>query len=252
MQAQAQPRKAAEESRISDAIYSRHREIERSSKSYMRSLVPQDRPLTVLDVGCGTGLNAEIIRGKGHTVVGVDVSPVAIAQFVANGFEGHVCDVTDGLPFPDGRFDLVYASEVIEHVNDTAAFLGELARVIKPGGRLLLSTPNSAFWVFRLAGLLGWTLSEVQHSGHVRFFSKRSLVKAIGNAGFVDVQAGARHIYMALPDSIGRLLAPLLTRIGAEREYRLKTDTYVWHFNRFARRASPLWADTFIVTAGRP
>lgn len=240
------------EQRFSDALYSRHGEIERSSKRYMRSLVPRDRPLAVLDVGCGTGLNARELANMGHRVTGIDLSPVAIEKFKALGFEGQVCDVCEGLPFGEGSFDLVYASEVIEHVSDTESFLAQLSRVLKPGGLLMLSTPNSAFWPFRFAALFGWTVSEMQHPGHVRFFSKRSLTRAVEQAGFVDIQTSGRHMYAVVPDKIGRALAPLLRASGFEREYRLKTDSYFWHLNRLARRASSFWADTFIVVAHKP
>lgn len=240
---------SSHEQRFSDALYSQHGEIERSSKRYMREMVPCNRPLSILDVGCGTGLNASVLREMGHTVVGVDLSPVAIEKFTALGFEGHVCDIVEGLPFDDDRFDLVYASEVIEHVNDTASFLAELTRVLSPGGRLVLSTPNSAFWPFRLVGLLGWTVSEIQHPGHVRFFSKRSLTRAMTEAGLVNVRVSARHMYVLLPDGLARPLGPVFQRIGFEREYRLKTGSHLWHLNRLARNASPFWADTFIVMA---
>ena len=93
----------------------------------MRSLVPSDRPLRILDVGCGTGLNAAQLTGRGHDVFGIDVSPVAIEKLRAQGLSGSVVDIeTELLPLPENAFDLVYASEVIEHCVDTARFLRNL------------------------------------------------------------------------------------------------------------------------------
>ena len=57
--------------------------------------------------------------------------------------------------------------------SDTDIFLDEINRVLKRGS-LLLSTPNSTFWAYRVFSLLGKTLTEVQHPGHVRFFLKKS------------------------------------------------------------------------------
>ena len=78
--------RSAQELRISEAKYSAQREIERTSKAFMRRLVPEGRPLEILDVGCGTGVNAEALRAQGHQVFGVDLSPTALASFRKFGF----------------------------------------------------------------------------------------------------------------------------------------------------------------------
>ena len=146
------------EERISNAHYQRESEYERSSKRYMRSMVKLAAPARILDVGCGTGLNAKFLTEMGHTIVGVDLSPVAIERFHAKGFTGFIADISQGpLPVAESSFDVVYASEVIEHCVDTRAFLNEIHRVLKPDGMMFLSTPNSAFWPYRILGLLGRT-----------------------------------------------------------------------------------------------
>jgi 2-polyprenyl-3-methyl-5-hydroxy-6-metoxy-1,4-benzoquinol methylase len=246
--------KPALEERISDAHYAANSEYERTSKVFTRRLVSSDRPLRILDVGCGTGLNARHLAAMGHTVVGTDVSSVAIDRFKQNGFDGYVCDMEKGagLPLPDASFDLVFASEVIEHISDTATFLTELHRLVRPGGLLILSTPNSAFWPYRLLGLAGRTPSEVQHPGHVRFFSRRSLARAIEAAGFAVESVSARHIYCVLGAALGDPLAPVLKRLGFAIEPRFATGSHFWQLGRFAKRASPFWADTLIVVARKP
>ena len=244
--------KSAFELQISEAKYRSQREIERSSKAYMRELVPASGALEVLDVGCGTGVNAEEIRARGHRVVGMDLSPTAVGAFHGGGFRGVVADASVGLPFASDRFDLVFASEIIEHLVDGAAFLGELLRVLKPGGTLLLSTPNSAFWVYRVYAVAGRTLSDVQHPGHVRFFAMRSLKALVEEAGFADARFAARHIYLILFGGLTERLAPVLSSLGLRRELRFKTGSHFWHLSRFSRSASPIWADTFIVQARKP
>jgi 2-polyprenyl-3-methyl-5-hydroxy-6-metoxy-1,4-benzoquinol methylase len=244
--------KAALEARLSDTHYSAESEFERSSKKMMRAMVPASPVLRILDIGCGTGLNASFLKAAGHTVVGVDLSPVAIDRFREKDFEGFVCDVeTQGIPSPDASFDLVYASEVIEHCADTAAFLNEVFRVLKPGGKAVVSTPNSAFWAFRILGILGRTASEYQHPGHVRFFSKRSLRRCVEAAGFEVTTTSARHMYLLL-GGFADLLSPLLSALGFERENRFATGGHFWQLSRFAPKASGLWADTLFFVATKP
>jgi 2-polyprenyl-3-methyl-5-hydroxy-6-metoxy-1,4-benzoquinol methylase len=243
---------AALEKRISDAHYRGGAEYERSSKRFMRSLVPSERPLRILDVGCGTGLNAAQLTRCGHDVFGIDVSPVAIEKLRAQGINGAAVDIeAESLPLPENTFDLVYASEVIEHCVDTGKFLRNVRAVLKRDGTLLLSTPNSAFWAYRLLGLLGQTASEYQHPGHVRFFSKRSLAATIEDCGFSITAIGARHMYFVLARRIGDPLAPLLEAIGFQKEPRFATGSHFWQLSAFARRASSFWSDTLIVMAHR-
>jgi 2-polyprenyl-3-methyl-5-hydroxy-6-metoxy-1,4-benzoquinol methylase len=242
--------KAALEARISDARYGTETEIQRSSKEMLRAMVPAESPLRILDVGCGTGLNAALMRAAGHSVIGVDLSPVAIGRFREKGLEGFVCDLeAASLPPEVAPFDLVYASEVIEHCADTDAFLKEIHRVLKPGGQLVLSTPNSAFWPYRILGILGRTPSEYQHSRHVRFFSKRSLRAAIESAGFEIVAISGRHMYALVGSRMGDPVASLLRLFHFQKEGRFVTGGHFWQLSRFAKRASGIGADTFLVKA---
>lgn len=240
------------ESRISDAHYTTGSEYERSSKRMLRGLVADSPALHILDVGCGTGLNASFLAKSGHSIVGVDVSEVAVERFCSAGFDGIVCDVaSEKLPFPDDSFDLVYASEVIEHCVDTPSFLSQLFRVVKPGGMLMLSTPNSAFWPYRILGVLGQTSSEYQHPGHVRFFSLRSLSRAIESAGFTIADVSARHMYLLLGSGFDAF-EPALRLLRFEKERRFATGGHFWQLSRFAARANGFWADTLFVTAAKP
>ena len=106
------------------------------------------KPLTgkrALDVGCGAGLLAEPLARLSAEVTGVDAAEenVAVARTHAAG-SGLAIDYRAGelAALGLGRFDLVTAMEVLEHVADKPAFLAELARHLAPGGLLVLSTPN--------------------------------------------------------------------------------------------------------------
>jgi SAM-dependent methyltransferase len=96
----------------------------------------------VLDIACGTGYGARLLAERsGRRVVGADVDLPALGSAQAAG----PVAAADGacLPFVSGAFDAVVTMETIEHLEPRAAFVGELARVLVPGGLLVLSTPNA-------------------------------------------------------------------------------------------------------------
>ena len=98
------------------------------------------RPRRVLDVGCGTGDVTQRLRDECNAeVVGVDLSPRMVQLTRARGIVAHVANI-EALPFADADFDAVVANRVLYHVPDLARGLAELARVLRPGGRLAAVT----------------------------------------------------------------------------------------------------------------
>lgn len=102
-------------------------------------------PARVLEIGAGTGQQALLFTAAGYEVVAVDVaaSNYRDAQvFPIQDFDGQL------LPFPDGSFDVVYSSNVLEHVRNLAPLLRESKRVLAPGGRgiHLIPTPAWRLW----------------------------------------------------------------------------------------------------------
>jgi 2-polyprenyl-3-methyl-5-hydroxy-6-metoxy-1,4-benzoquinol methylase len=229
-----------------DRKYSEGTEIFRTSKQYLIDCVPNCGNLEILDVGCGSGVNSEALAAKGHTVHGVDLSEAAITRYRDRGFDGRVSDLETGLDYPDGMFDVVFCSEVIEHVTSPEILAAEMGRVLKPRGSLVLSTPNSAFWLFRLLGLFGYTVSEIQHPKHFQFFSRRSLVRLLRSAGLRPTKILGRNMYLILP-SFGNQADRIMPRLGFVRETRFRTGGYFWHISNKSSLLTGLLADTLIV-----
>lgn len=143
-----------------------------------------------LDIGCGDGQFSGLLADAAMTVTGADVAEAALARararhpglrFVRVPFDGE-------LPFEDGDFELVWASEVIEHVADTARWLSEIRRVLAPRGRLLLTTPShgrvglARYGVEALAPPLG---------DHLHLYTRRSLAGLLHEFGFAPVTVRA-------------------------------------------------------------
>lgn len=103
---------------------------------------------TVLDVACGSGYGASWLKRAGaKKVVGADIDPAAIKrardEFGAPEIDFLEMDAVN-LKFPDNSFEVVVSFETLEHLNNQAQFIRELRRVLKPGGVLIISTPNKA------------------------------------------------------------------------------------------------------------
>lgn len=98
--------------------------------------------LEILDAGCGSGPLMDALRAKGAVVSGFDLSPAMVElarQRLGEDADVRVADLGAPLPYPDDAFHLVVASLSLHYVEDWASALAELRRVLKPGGRLIVS-----------------------------------------------------------------------------------------------------------------
>src|SRR5574337_2157775 len=106
-------------------------------------LAPRCEGCDVLEAGCGEGYGADLIASVAHRVVALDYDEAAVAHVRARyprvqAVQGNLVD----LPLPDGSMDIVVNLQVIEHLWDQAGFVAECARVLRPSGLLVVSTPN--------------------------------------------------------------------------------------------------------------
>jgi SAM-dependent methyltransferase len=111
------------------------------------------RPRRLLDVACGDGWITSMIPVP--EVVGVDLSPTAVEAARSRGLDVRVGDVQK-LPFEDGSFDVVLCNYALYHVRNRAKAIGELARVLRPGGRFL-GVYNFPDHLSELWELVGWS-----------------------------------------------------------------------------------------------
>jgi SAM-dependent methyltransferase len=121
------------------------------------------QPQRILEVGCGWGALADWVgRETGAEVVAVDLSPRMVELAREGGVEAQVGDVQD-LPFADDEFDVAIAAWMLYHVPDLDRGIAELARVLRPGGRLVVAT-NSRFHLLELRELVGSGPSTLKFS----------------------------------------------------------------------------------------
>ncbi len=125
-----------------------------------------------LDVGCRDGYWSEKLKSKGYEVVSSDLEPHYPPALQL--------DANRKLPFADNEFDLIWCSEVIEHLLDPPFTVAEFKRVLKPGGTLLMTTPNQGFWVFRLIEAFGISMSRLENEDHHFFFKYSDMPGLVG------------------------------------------------------------------------
>jgi SAM-dependent methyltransferase len=126
-----------------------------SSHSQILDLIPQNGAgLSLLDVGCWDGSLAARLADRGFRVTGLERQSFPLGQFPDN-VELVVADLHHGIPPLAGRFDYILCADVIEHLLENAKVLTQLRSLLKPGGRLIVSVPNSGNFYFRAVILAG-------------------------------------------------------------------------------------------------
>ncbi len=145
----------------------------------------------LLDVGCGDGAFAVLIKDRFREVHGVDISGVALERAACAGVITQRANLDeDPLPYGDGAFDCVTCLDVIEHVYDPRHLLNECHRVVQPGGTFIVSTVNIRYARYLLTLLFGGRFPRTSRDrtmydgGHLHYFTCRDLQALIREQGF--------------------------------------------------------------------
>ena len=207
-------------------------------------------PGVALDVGCGPGIFSEELSRRGFGVQSVDFSPNMLQatreRAVAQQWDARVT-AADAvmLPFRGGTFDLVMCIGLVAYVTELPVLLRELARVLRPGGSLVVQTSNTHALTTRVDALVRLVDRRVggrigrgdRFGGLLRTYSSKQFRRALMSAGF---QPQAQRFYDFRPPLLDRLAPSLSTRLGVRLQC-LETA-----------RLAPVLGEGFIVKAVRP
>lgn len=209
------------------ALEGRWRLFDRVIERWLAAGRPVPRTLRVLDAGCGDGINMTVlrdllaVRGFGCTLIGSDYNALRLAR--APSGQGSLLLQADlrAMPFPDAAFDMILCSHVLEHIPEDGEALRELARMLAPGGLLIVAVPNEGC-------LLAWLRNHVvqpailRTTDHVQFYTAATLMARAEAAGLSPLGTIEREgvfvphlgIYTRVRETrLGRRLLALLARM---------------------------------------
>lgn len=170
----------------------------------------------ILDAGCGTGSNLIFLSQFGITY-GVDISEVATKFCRIRGIKNIVTSDVSKLPYKDNFFDVVSCMDVVEHIENEEKAIKEIFRVLKPGGKLLLTVPALPF-IFS---------NHDKAQGHFRRYSRKHIRKILVSCGFEEERTTYFNTLLSPPIILIRLLSKLepFSKL-ADFDARLNYDIY--------------------------
>lgn len=204
----------------------------------------------LLEVGCYPGHSTEhyIKNIRASKFYAVDYMEELLGRAKSMGVEAYVCDLErNKLPFNDNLFDIVIANQVFEHLKNIFSPLGEIHRVLKPGGILVFSVPNLASLHSRLLLLFGKSPTQIRLWGdHVRGFTGDELRPFLQYNGLFSIVAEKGIGYYPFPTFLSRFLASIFPNSAVYLTFFLKKNTGNGRENWEARITEKEKASNFI------
>ncbi len=178
----------------------------------LRLLETTPRDAAVLEVGCSGGPLLLELRDKGFANVwGLDVSSVAVALAQKRGLTNVKEADAASTGFEAEKFDVVIASDILEHIQDDGGALREWRRILKPGGRLILFVPAHMFL---------WSAHD-EANQHLRRYGRAEILQLVLENGFVVERSSFWNFTLFLPILGARLFLKLLSKRAAGRGHQL-------------------------------
>lgn len=185
-------------SKFYDIYWTRKDLLQSNDFSYkfpaIQKYIPQKPNLQILDFGCGNGLLIKHMLkiNPKSKYTGIDVSKKIISVNKKMMKKIHFFHVDDGEKFPikKNSFDFIISTDVIEHVYNTEFTVLELIRVLKPGGKLLITTPYHGTLKNIVISLTSFEIIFDPTGAHIRFFTKKSLTTLLKKTGLHIIKVG--------------------------------------------------------------
>jgi ubiquinone/menaquinone biosynthesis C-methylase UbiE len=155
-------------------------------RQFFRHLALKGEETTIIDVGCNSGVGGQVLKELDPQIqlFGLDCVPTNLEKLPQNVYSQRICSDSTTIPLADNSIQRIVSGEFIEHLyeDDVQKTLHEFCRILQPGGKLLLTTPNPDYLVLKLKG------QSVIGGSHVSEHSAKKLKARLEEVGFVNIQ----------------------------------------------------------------